>query len=525
MSSVLPPMPGVRPLPPAWRAALPAILVAVLGLLLLYRESALAMVGIWERSATFAHAFVVPPISAWLIWRQRAALALLQPRPCYWFLLPLALAALLASLGDLAAVNALTHLALVAMLVLLVPLLLGPGVARVLTFPLGFLFFAVPIGEFMMPQLMETTADFTVAALRLSGIPVYREGQHFIIPSGNWSVVEACSGLRYLMASVMVGTLFAHLNYRSMRRRLGFVAFSILLPLVANWVRAYLIVMLGHLSNNELATGADHLIYGWVFFGFVMLIMFMIGARWAEHVAPPAPTPVAAWPERAGGVGPVWAAAALALALLAAPQQLLRAYDHRDGGLRPPLGALTLPGWQATAEPLSDWKPLFENPAAELQATYAGSDPARRVGLHLAYYRHQDFHSKLITSQNQLVLEDDRRWARVGSATHGMELGGEPLRLREVELRALNGPGQPEQRLLVWQFYWVNGRLTSSDLRAKAYGVLDRLLGRGDDAAAVILATPKDADNGVQARQRLTGFLRDNWASVQAQLERARAAP
>ena len=78
----------------------------------------------------------------------------------------------------------------------------------------------MPFGEFALPALMEWTADFTVFALQLSGIPVFREGQHFVIPSGNWSVIDECSGVRYLMASFMVGTLFAYLNYRSYKRRL-----------------------------------------------------------------------------------------------------------------------------------------------------------------------------------------------------------------------------------------------------------------------------------------------------------------
>ncbi|TNY03004.1 archaeosortase/exosortase family protein, partial [Escherichia coli] len=70
---------------------------------------------------------------------------------------------------------------------------------RRIAFPLGFLFFAVPFGDFLTPWLMERTADFTVVALRASGIPVFREGLEFIIPSGSWSVVQACSGIRYLM--------------------------------------------------------------------------------------------------------------------------------------------------------------------------------------------------------------------------------------------------------------------------------------------------------------------------------------
>src|SRR5438552_85220 len=113
------------------------------------------------------------------------------------------------------------------------------------------------MGEALIPPLMEWTADFTVAALQLSGIPVFREGLFFTIPSGNWSVVEGCSGVRYLIASFTVGVLFAYLSYRRAWKRLLFAAMSIIVPIIANGMRAYLIVMIAHLSNNQLAHGVD----------------------------------------------------------------------------------------------------------------------------------------------------------------------------------------------------------------------------------------------------------------------------
>ena len=70
--------------------------------------------------------------------------------------------------------------------------------------------------------------------------------------------------------------MFAYLNYHSLKRRLIFLAVAVAVPIVANWLRAYLIVLLGHVSGNKLAAGADHLIYGWVFFGIVIAIMFAI---------------------------------------------------------------------------------------------------------------------------------------------------------------------------------------------------------------------------------------------------------
>ena len=89
--------------------------------------------------------------------------------------------------------------------------------------------------------------------------------------------------MRYLIASFTVGALFAYLNYRSLKRRLIFIAVAIAVPIVANWLRAFLIVMLGHPSGNKLAAGADHLLYGWVFSGLVIMLMCLIGARWSEH--------------------------------------------------------------------------------------------------------------------------------------------------------------------------------------------------------------------------------------------------
>src|SRR5213076_217780 len=101
------------------------------------------------------------------------------------------------------------HFAVVAMVPAAVAALLGTAWLRALAFPLAFLFFAVPFGEAWIPTMMQWTADFTVAALRLSGVPVFREGMYFSIPSGEWSVIETCSGIAYMSACFMIATLFA----------------------------------------------------------------------------------------------------------------------------------------------------------------------------------------------------------------------------------------------------------------------------------------------------------------------------
>ena len=474
-----------------WRTALPALLVLLGAIGLLYRETAVAMVGIWSRSDTFAHAFMVLPISLWLIWRQREVLAALRPKPQPWLLPALLLVGAVWVMADLVMVNAAAQFAFVALLVLAVPAMLGLQVAWAILFPLLFLFFAVPFGEFLLPVLMEYTANFTIVALRLSGIPVYREGLQFVIPSGSWSVVEACSGVRYLIASFMIGTLFAYLNYRSTKRRLVFIGVSIVVPIVANWVRAYMIVMLGHLSGNTIAVGVDHLIYGWLFFGVVITIMFLIGARWSEpQAAVSGSSPQRAVREWPGGSRGAFGGMLLAcVAVVSLPPLVADAIQHPPATGAAPVLALPdrLGDWRADGNAASlQWRPRFLNPSVEASQAYVRDNET--VGVYIAYYRDQGPDRKLVSSRNVLVSSQDREWNQIASGRRELPLAAQSLTLRTAELLGPNVTGSVDRsRLTVWATYWVNGRMVHSDAAAKWHTALALLKGRPDDAAVIVL--------------------------------------
>nr|WP_145544868.1 exosortase A [Variovorax boronicumulans] len=517
MSASMAPSSSAPGLPAHWRRPLALLVLTLLALLLLYRETATAMVAIWLRSDTYAHGILVLPIVLWLVWRQRHRLAGLVPEPSPTAVVLMLGAALLWLLGDLVAVNAATQLALTLLLVLAVPAVLGWQVAWALLFPLSFMFFAVPIGDFMMPRLMEWTADFTVLALRMSGIPVYREGQQFVIPSGHWSVVEACSGIRYLIASVTVGALFAYLNYRSARRRALFVLVSILVPIVANWLRAYIIVMLGHYSGNTIATGVDHLIYGWLFFGIVIMLMFAIGARWSEP-SPDMKQPLVATGGAAGRFRPAVLLALLLVVL--APHGVVWALEHAQNQAPPQLALGGLHGgWQAAERPSPDWKPAFQNPSAELfQGAVKDGQP---VGLYIGYYRSQNAERKLVSSSNQLVIYSDKDWAEVGAGMASAPWPGGAVPVRQAELRSSLVGSAGAVRLLAWQVYWVNGRLVAGDAMAKVQGALSRLLGRGDDSAVLVVYTPVGED-GTRAQEALAAFIQANGQAIEASLQQTR---
>lgn len=512
-----------------WRQALPAIALAWAALLFIYRDTALAMVAIWARSDTFAHAFLVPPISLWLIWRRRADLARLQPSPQPWWLLPMLLVAAVWLAAELVAVNAAAQFALVGMLVLAVPAVLGLQVAKAMLFPLLFLFFAVPFGEFMLPSMMQWTADFAVLALQLTGVPVYREGLWFIIPSGSWSVIDECSGVRYLIASFMVGTLFAYLNYRSYTRRAIFMVVSLLLPVVANWLRAYMIVMMAHLSGNKIGIGVDHLLYGWVFFGIVIFIMFIVGSRWSEPDAPK--TEAAAEGARYAGAGAPHAsswpviAAALAVALIALLPSLalhgLERSERAGSQVKLELPPDLAPGWSAQSGSVSGWSPKFVNPSATAQRSYSG--PKGVVGVYVAYYRGSDRERKLVSSQNVLVAMKDKDWNLLAGGTRAVDAGPRTIEVRTARILAndhMAAASRPQ--LTVWRTYWIDGRFVAGDAAAKLAGAWARLRGRGNEGAVLVLHT--DNESAAAANATLEAFVRANLGELNALLQRVQDA-
>jgi exosortase A len=479
----------------------------------LFFDTAHGIVDIWNRSGTFAHGYVVLPISLWMIWQRRATLARLPVRPYWPALAALAACGAIWLLAELGGVLTAAQYAFAAMLPLTALAILGKRIARAIAFPLLFVLFAVPFGEVFIPPLIDITANFTVAAIRATGIPVLREGNSFALPSGNWSVVEACSGLRYLISSITLGCLYASLTYRSRWRQAAFVLCSILVPIIANGMRAFMIVMIGHLSGMKLAVGVDHIIYGWVFFGIVMFLLFWIGSLWREdRVAEVANNAVLAAPPPAPAPATRLAAAGLAIALCTGGWPLwLR---HIEGAEHnPPRADLSrfVPAWQE-APAFTSWTPAFLPANAQLHR-FLRHD-GRTAGLDVLYYRQQDAGSKLVSSSNVLAPLHDP-WRVADSATRTETVGERRLAVRES---ALAGPGP---RMIVWQWYWIEGRTTASDYAGKLLQVKERFLGQGDDGAAVLVSAPYDGDPE-QARATLRAFLAANLHPLEAALNAAR---
>lgn len=473
------------------RRAVWTAIAAVAALLLIYTSSVASMVGTWVRSETYAHGFFVAPVTVWLIWRLRAELGTVEIRPDWRAIPALAAVGFGWLLARLASAQVLELYLFVAMIPALLWGILGVRYVRKIAFPLAYLLLAVPFGDVLIPPLIDFTADFTVAALQATGIPVYREGNFFAVPSGNWSVVEACSGLRYLIASFTLGTVYAYLSFKRTGTRLLFIGLSIVVPIIANGLRAYMIVMIGHLSNMRLAAGVDHLIYGWIFFGIVMFLLGWIGSFWrdqedqlendvhlpaARDTNNPAARLTAPYALVGISVAAIWSFHAWNV-------------DHRP--LRPAPKRVEISVSQMGWVPVSTSSPTLapRYVGAPSMSSHQFKASAGSVQMHIAYYRNQNNDSELINSGNFLVPKNSPVWRHIGQQKRDVTVGERRISVTQSELHS------PEGNLLVWRWYWMGGSTAVNPYLVTAMLAWKRLTGDKDDMAEIVIAAPFDDDH------------------------------
>ncbi|HEU4725800.1 MAG TPA: exosortase A, partial [Candidatus Eisenbacteria bacterium] len=446
-----------------------------------------------RHSDTFAHGFLVFPICLFLVWRSRDTIAPLAPQPfpiALVLLLPLGLAWLV---GRAASTLQIEQFAFVAMIPVLVLAHFGPRVARRMAFPLAFLFFAVPFGDIFQPTLMAITAEFAEAALRLSGIAVAREGLYLATTTSRWHVVESCSGLRFTIAGVVLATLFAHLSYRSNLKRAIFVASAVVVSIFANGIRAYVLILVGHMTDMRLGGGLDHYAYGWLVFTLTMAGFFMGGAAFRDRdaggVAPPAPDRS----EPPAARGRLLAVASLAAALAVA-WPLLDAWAASRAA-RAAVGAIAAPGstgsWVLDDESATLWKPFFHHAASESNRRYLAPDGS--VQCYIAYYANQSQGREMLHDGNGIIDIEDLTWRIVREGGRTVSQGSSRFTARETVFRV------PEGEMVVWHWYWIPDENTSDPIRAKWLQARARLLGRPDRAAVVVLAATAPASRDAAA--------------------------
>jgi exosortase A len=240
----------------------------------------------WQDSTAYNHCFLVIPIALYLLWDRRSDLSGIPPCPAPALVLlgvPLTVIWLAAERLGIMEGRQLVAISFVELLFLS---LLGFRLWWGMAGPLLYLYFSVPFGAFLTPALQDFTTWFIRRGLELLGIPAYIDGYVIEIPQGTFFVAEACAGLRFLIASLAFGCLYALMLYRSPLRRSLFILVSIVVPVIANGCRGLGIVYLGYLLNSAEAAAADHVVYGWLFFSAIILLLIVLGLPFRQDEIP-----------------------------------------------------------------------------------------------------------------------------------------------------------------------------------------------------------------------------------------------
>ena len=460
-----------------WRIPLIALAIATVAWAILFRAEIAHAVSIWESSAAYNHSWLILPIAIWLAWGRRHRLVLLDPSPAPAFALLALPAGLAWLLAERMGIMEGRQFAALGMLYAITLAVLGWRVALAMAAPLAYLIFLVPFGAFTVPALQAITARMVDVGLDWTSIPHYVDDLLIEIPEGRFYVAEACAGLRFIIAALAFGALYAFVMFRSPWRRALVMVLALVVPVVANGIRAMGLVVLGHYEGSAAAIEADHVIYGWGFFSVVIILLILAGLPFRQDHARP---PLLSDSGRPGRPPLALPAAALAVLLSAAGPALSAWLD--EGVAAAPL--LEMPAV------------LVPMPGCEVLPDSALDCQGVRIAARLLLFSSQVNWDTVSSARRALTLAVSDQ-----DVTFDMPVdqGG--------AFRARQPHGQPGTTAVA---AWLNGRIVGDGVRTRATQAIEAL--RGGHAGGPVLVvlelnTPTGTGDGQRERALLRAVL------------------
>ena len=226
----------------------------------------------------YSHGFLIPFVSAFLIWQNREQLKKTKIEGSMWGLWLIIAALVLHFLGIVLYIFSISGFSIIFLAFGISLYLYGKKITRIILFPLAFLIFMFPVPlafitaiSFPMKMLV---AKLGVDIVRSLGVPVFREGFNLTIPAGSLLVGNPCSGLRSLIAFMALGSVFAYLLDISLIRKILLLLLSIPIAIMSNIVRVPILILISNFWGLDAAAPDTfwHTASG-VFVFFIGLIM------------------------------------------------------------------------------------------------------------------------------------------------------------------------------------------------------------------------------------------------------------
>jgi len=484
--------------PSDWAMHMRYLLAAWAGIMLFFWRDVWTMIATWWDISTYNHCLLIVPIIYWLVHQRRDELMKITPGVWAPGLLWIGVASVGWMLGEAAGVTFARHLGIIMMLQGAVVTILGSTVARGLIFPLAYSFFLVPFGEELVPFLQTITAKMSMVMLGWANIPAFIDGIFISTPTGYFEVAEACSGIKFLIAMVAYGALVGNVCFQSWNRRVLFMLASIIVPVIANGIRAFGTIYIAHHTSVDFASGFDHIFYGWFFFAFVLSLVMLIGWPFfdrkidgrmidGDNLERQNTKQLSKWS--------LSKIAAIMAAIVVTPMLWISVIAAQTSSVPEQITLPKLSGWERVDyKPFYKWEPLFEGASHVLLGRYQNLKTSEQVDLSIAVFNKQEEGREIVGyGQGGLVPDTNWSWNR--------NLEG-PEQANAIQIIA---PG-PVVRDIV-SFYRIGGVLTGSGSVVKLKTLKAKLLGGNQQAVAILVSSEKNGDP--EAMTAIENFLAD----------------
>lgn len=463
------------------------------------------LVNLWWTRYGFSHGFIVPLVSLYIVWLQKPVLQHVPIAPVLgtgWVWLVVATLLLLAS--QVGGILTTAGMALILILSGLVLLLCGYGYLKTLAFPLAYLIFMTPVVDLLTDPLewpfQFLTASMSAAMLHTVGIPVLLQNSIYIVlPTVTLEVARECSGAGLLVAVLAIGLPLAYLTLQVWWSRITLVVSSVLVAIVANWLRVALIGVFAQLGVKEIH-GPYHILQGlfvdWVAIAFLFMEAWFLGR--VEKAVPKTPLtheqqcsreliiPEAAW-------NWAWLLGSITLAAAA-----IFSYSLDRGVVDLKNDFATFPAV------IGDWVvdhtkeesiTIFQDVDKSLVRTYRAPD-GRRVHLYVAYTKAQKQGRELVGMETAPLHER--------ATAMDLQIGVVPLPVNHtfIDMNRRHLPA------VFW--YQINGMGYADRSLAKLASIKQAFLrGRSDGAFVLLSAEPKigESEDPWKSQEELAGLV------------------
>ena len=164
------------------------------------------------------------------------------------------------------------------MLLAIVLFCFGAPALRVLWFPLFFLIFMIPLPTVVQAgigvPLKLLSTKLGAGILDVFGISAFVQGNIIDLGTIQLQVVDACSGLRYILPLLALGALFAYFFEKTRWKQAALVIFTIPIAVITNGIRIGATGFLSQKYGSGMAEGFFHAFSGWLVFMFAFALLF-----------------------------------------------------------------------------------------------------------------------------------------------------------------------------------------------------------------------------------------------------------